>query len=69
MQPYAEIDPFEFTDYLAERESNRLEAGNCPSEIFDVFERCWRQDPLERPTLKELFNSTHQFYNSLKNYV
>lgn len=69
MQPYADIDPFEFADYLAERESNRLEAGNCPAEIFDIIQRCWSHDPIERPTLKELFNSTHHFYNSLKNYV
>lgn len=68
-QPYADVDPFEFVDYLLESEANRLAAGHCPVEIFDVIERCWRSDPNERPPLKEIFNSTHRVYNSLKNYV
>lgn len=70
MQPYECIDPFEFSDYLIESESNRLErVANCPDNVFEVVERCWQSDAALRPTLKELFNSIHKFYNSLNNYV
>jgi RYK receptor-like tyrosine kinase len=69
-QPYEQVDPFEFADYLAASESNRLERpSNCPQELFDVYSNCWSQNPQSRPSLKELFNATHKFYNTLNNYV
>lgn len=72
-QPYDQVDPFEFADYLAEDEAqNRLVnplPANCPQQVYEVVERCWRSNPSDRPSLKELFNSFHQFYNSLKTYV
>lgn len=69
-QPYEDVDPFEFVDYLAQSENNRLlRPENCPQELFDVYSKCWSETPTSRPSLKELFNATHKFYNTLNNYV
>lgn len=70
LQPYVDVDPSDFVDYLAESELNRLKKpDNCPQDLYDVFFKCWSETPSTRPTLKELFNATHKFYNSLNNYV
>ena len=69
-QPYENIDPFELTDFLNENELNRLEKpANCPSQLFDIYVKCWSSIASERPTLKELFYSIHRFYTNLNNYV
>lgn len=71
MQPYEHVDPFEFVDYLLASDANRLAnpLPNFPLDVYACVERCWRADPIERPTLKELFTTFHHFYNSLKTYV
>lgn len=69
-QPYETIDPFELTDYLNESELNRLEKPpNCPSQLYEIYVKCWNPIASERPTLKELFYSIHRFYTNLNNYV
>lgn len=47
---------------LTEEETvQRIKAGyrmpkplDCPSEVYDIMLTCWRMDPSERPTMKEL---------------
>ena len=69
-QPYDDIDPLEFTDYLNESELNRLDKpSNCPDQLYDIYVKCWNSTISERPTLKELFYSIHKFYTNLNNFV
>jgi RYK receptor-like tyrosine kinase len=67
-QPYEEIDAFELADYLMENDKNRLDKpANCPSELFEIYSKCWNTSSSLRPTLKELFYSIHKFYTALNN--
>lgn len=69
-QPYADLDASEIVDYLKEKETNRLpKPVNCPNELYDMYSKSWNSDPLNRPTLKEIFYALHKFYSTLDNYV
>lgn len=69
-QPYADLDASEIVDHLKETETNRLpKPANCPNELYQMYSKSWNSDPLNRPTLKEIFYSLHKFYSTLDNYV
>ena len=64
-QPFENIDPFEYADFLVQSEENRLaRPDKCSADLYAVCLKCWSLRPSERPSLKELFNSAHKFYNS-----
>lgn len=68
-QPYENQDPFEMSNFL-ENPLNRLKKpALCPEEIFNVCSNCWLIEPIERPTLKNLFHALLDLYSKLGNFV
>lgn len=54
--PYPALTNIEMLEFL--RAGNRLEQPpDCPKEIYEIMLSCWREQPLERPTFKEIGNT------------
>ena len=73
-QPYEGVveDAARLAEYLGQGdgETSRLPLPErCEPDLFAVCIKCWSMVPQSRPSLKELFNSMHKFYNNLNNYV
>jgi RYK receptor-like tyrosine kinase len=69
-QPYDDIDPFKFVDFLRENETNRLKRPpRCPQQVYDLYKQCWHPAPTSRPSLKEIFSGLINYSVSLENYL
>lgn len=48
-KPYALVRNYDMGNYL--KDGNRLgQPENCPDEMYGLMRKCWRTDPVERPT-------------------
>ena len=55
-EPYPEVSPYDILEYLLD--GNRMSRpNNCSIEIFSIMENCWQEDPKERPSFNDIYNS------------
>lgn len=51
--PYPKIELCQVFDHL--RAGNRMEKpSGCPNDVYNLMQKCWRWNPDERPTFKEI---------------
>jgi len=51
--PYENMPPKEVIEFVTK--GSRLTCSICPRLIYDLMLKCWDQQPLARPTFKEIF--------------
>lgn len=61
--PYSTVNNFELEKYLYE--GKRLEQpAFCPEAIYNLWLRCWHEDPTKRPTFTEIVRDIKEFISS-----
>ena len=57
-EPFPEISPYDLVLNLSthlENEQNRpKKTSECPTEIYDIMQRCWKLNPEDRPPIKTI---------------
>ena len=41
----------------------------CPDELFTIMKTCWNEDPLNRPTMREIFDVINISWYKLKQTI
>mmetsp|Transcript_50859 Transcript_50859/g.80632 ORF Transcript_50859/g.80632 Transcript_50859/m.80632 type:complete len:346 (-) Transcript_50859:178-1215(-) len=66
--PFEELEPAEVLEYALKGNRPDMEAvpPSCPSELADIMQQCWKPNPAERPSFKQVSMVLAQIYENPK---